>query len=160
MSMPISVKICLRSNELTTAGSLEMSATDKIRQQFEKIMNGAIARDIDSIMAVYWKNDNLVEYDILPPVQFVGWDAVKTNYQNQIDAFHGQIEGTWEEPTIYTAGDLGYAFSLQHWRFDQPDGQRSAIDTRVSQLFRLIDGEWLVVHEHVSVPIDYLKATA
>jgi ketosteroid isomerase-like protein len=34
------------------------------------------------------------------------------------------------------------------------DGTHSDAKVRVTDVYRKIDGKWLVVHEHVSVPID------
>ena len=39
-------------------------------------------------------------------------------------------------------------------------GQEVDLWTRVTNCFRRIDGEWLMIHDHVSVPIDLATGKA
>jgi ketosteroid isomerase-like protein len=123
-----------------------------ITRQFEKILRGSATRDVDSVMTCYWNDPGLVEYDIPAPTEFVGWDAVKANYQNQLADFGGEIGHTWDGPTVHVSGDLGHLFCVVHVSFGGPNGEPASLDARLSQLYRRIEGTWLVVHEHVSLP--------
>jgi ketosteroid isomerase-like protein len=41
-----------------------------------------------------------------------------------------------------------------HAAWNDKDGKKVEIAVRVTDGFQKIDGKWLIVHEHVSVPID------
>jgi ketosteroid isomerase-like protein len=56
---------------------------------------------------------------------------------------------------ITIRGDDAYSHSIQHFSGTLPNGQSLALNVRVTDVLRKIDGKWLIVMEHVSVPINF-----
>jgi ketosteroid isomerase-like protein len=56
--------------------------------------------------------------------------------------------------SITTSGKLGFTHCILHATWNDKDGKEVKIAVRVTDGFQKIDGKWLIVHEHVSVPVD------
>ena len=55
---------------------------------------------------------------------------------------------------VFAAGSLGYGHSIQHVQGTNTKNQPIDLTVRVTDVYRKIKGDWLIVHEHVSVPVD------
>jgi ketosteroid isomerase-like protein len=55
---------------------------------------------------------------------------------------------------VTTEGELAFVHSLNHVNATLASGQITDLWLRWTACFRRIDGVWLVVHDHVSVPAD------
>ena len=55
---------------------------------------------------------------------------------------------------VEAAGTLGYSHSIQHVSGTDTKGQPIELVVRVTDGYRKVDGNWLIAHEHVSVPVD------
>ena len=49
---------------------------------------------------------------------------------------------------------MGFSHSIQHLTGTDTKGQPVDVTVRVTDVYRKIKGTWLIVHEHVSVPVD------
>ncbi|MCC6829325.1 MAG: nuclear transport factor 2 family protein [Novosphingobium sp.] len=119
-------------------------------------MEGARDHDIDKTMSVYAPGDELVLFDAAPGV-FKGYDAMKAAYLKYFAMFPGRPVTEIQDLTIGVSGDLAFAHSIQKWDFQKPDGTVLKTMHRVTNVFRRIDGKWLCVHEHASVPVNLFK---
>ena len=127
-----------------------------IKKLVETEMEGALKHDIDRVMSVYWHSKEFVLYDAVPG-KFVGWDALKADYEDYFKTFPGQWSASHDELHVGASGDTGYAFSIQTWKFMKADGQVVTAVQRVTNIYRKIDGRWQCVHEHASLPADLLN---
>jgi len=109
--------------------------------------------DLDAIMAMY--APDVVSYDIVPPLQLVGKAAYRASYEHFLAQYQGAIEVEFRDLRIIAGEDIAFATMLQHISGTQKGGQRSTIWTRVTAGYRKINGAWLDVHDHVSVPSDF-----
>ena len=56
--------------------------------------------------------------------------------------------------TITVGGDVAFAHSLNRVSATLKNGNRTDYWVRWTACFRKIDGNWLIVHDQVSVPLD------
>ena len=49
---------------------------------------------------------------------------------------------------------VGYTYRLERVSGILKDGKKSTVWTRVTNCYRKIKDRWMLVHEHVSVPVD------
>jgi ketosteroid isomerase-like protein len=61
---------------------------------------------------------------------------------------------------VTTHGELGFVHSLNHVNATLASGRITDLRLRWTACFRRIDGVWLVVHDHVSVPADLEQGQA
>jgi uncharacterized protein (TIGR02246 family) len=112
------------------------------------------AKDVDAIMKVYVPDESLVVFDIIPPRQYVGAKAFRTNTENFVALFKGPMKFEVSDLHIEADGTLGYSHSIQHVSGTDAKGQPIDLTWRDTAAYRKIGGNWLIVHEHGSVPVD------
>ena len=55
--------------------------------------------------------------------------------------------------SITIAGKIAYSHSIQHLSCTNKDGSPVEMNASVTDVYRKIGGKWLIVLEHLSVPI-------
>lgn len=122
----------------------------------EAVLQGRIeaaqVKDIDKLMSYF--APEIVYYDAVPPLQFVGTEAVRKNFQRWFDGYDGPISLETKDQTVAVDGDIAWAHMLHLDSGKRTNGMQSAMWVRSTVCLRRIDGEWLVTHEHISMPID------
>ena len=78
-----------------------------------------------------------------------GWMDVRTTLTD------GQFAYEVRDLNVTTHGELAFVHSLNHVSGTRASGQITDMWLRWTACFRRIDGVWLVVHDHVSVPADF-----
>jgi uncharacterized protein (TIGR02246 family) len=113
------------------------------------------AKNVDAIMASYVPDESLFVFDVIPPREYVGAKAYRKDWEDFFASHPGPIE-TFEinDLKIMTSGELGFSHSIQRAVFTEKDGKKADITFRVTDVYRKINGKWLIVHEHVSVPVE------
>ena len=112
------------------------------------------ARDVDAIMKAYVPDNSLVVFDVVPPRQYVGADAYRKDFEGFVGLFKGPFKFEITDLSVTTDGSLGYGHSIQRIVGTSTKDQPIDITVRVTDVYRKINGKWLIVHEHVSVPVD------
>jgi ketosteroid isomerase-like protein len=127
------------------------AAIEALTQRFVAAFN---AKDVDSIMKLYAPGPQLFVFDVTPPREIVGWDNYRKDWQELFAAFPGPVKFSVSDLVISTAGTVAYSHRIDHPQFTQKDGSKHELVARVTDVYRRIHGEWLIVQEHVSVPVD------
>jgi ketosteroid isomerase-like protein len=85
----------------------------------------------------------------------VGWDDYKKDWHDFLAMLPGPIKFTVSDLSVTTDGKIAYGHNIQHLTGTMTDGSPADMTVRVTDVYRKIDGKWLIVQEHVSVPIDF-----
>jgi ketosteroid isomerase-like protein len=99
-----------------------------------------------------------VQYDITPDV-FQGYDAIKAHLV-QAYALSNPLKVDFKALTIDGDGSIIYAYSIQHFTGTWTDGKALETTVRQTDIWRKIDGRWLIVHQHASFPVDVTTGKA
>lgn len=127
----------------------------EIRALEDRFAAACKAKDVAAIMKGYAPGAELIVFDVIPPRQYVGFEAYKKDWEGFLAFFPGPIdEFQISDLSITTNGNLGYGHSIQHLIATAKDGSKMDLTVRVTDCYRKIGGKWLVTHEHVSVPVD------
>ena len=110
------------------------------------------ARDIDGIMSIYARE--LVSFDIVPPLQYVGTGAYRKRWEEVFSSFQGPIGYEIHDLDITVGDDVAFGHSLNRISGTMNTGQQTDLWLRSTVCFRKINGKWLIVHTQVSVPVD------
>jgi len=137
-------------------GRASTSAKDEaeIRQVLDRWAKAFRAKDVKGIMSVYAPGEGLVAFDIVPPLQYVGWEAYKKDYQDFLAQYRGPLDVEFREVRIAAGDRVAYSHGLERIRATMANGQKSEMWVRFTQCYRKIDGHWLATHDHISVPVD------
>ena len=131
------------------AGSREEA---EIRVLIDRWTEAAQGKNVDGVMSIYQRGPSLVAYDLVPPLQYKGWDAYRADYETFFGQYDGPIKFEFRDLVIAANETLGYCHELQRVSGTLKGGQKAEFWLRVTQVYRKINAEWRVVHEHVSVP--------
>jgi len=112
------------------------------------------AKDPDAIMKVYAPDQTLVVLDVVPPRQYVGAAAYRKDWQTFFDSFDGPLTVELTDLDVAADRNLAYSHSIQHVAGTDKQGKKLDLTVRVTDVYKKAHGRWLIVHEHVSVPVD------
>ncbi|MGC2202351.1 MAG: SgcJ/EcaC family oxidoreductase [Stellaceae bacterium] len=112
------------------------------------------AKNVDGIMKAYAPDQTLVVFDVVPPRQYVGAAAYRKDWQTFLDSFDGPITVELTDLDVAADRNLAYSHSIQHVAGTDKHGKKLDLTVRVTDVYKKERGRWLIIHEHVSVPVD------
>ncbi|MGI5129333.1 YybH family protein [Pseudonocardia sp. CA-107938] len=124
----------------------------EIRGQIDKVVEALRAKDLEALRQLY--TDDVVSFDVDPPLQHIGIDAKLENWARVFEFFETV---TYEVRDLtFTVGDeVAYGHAFARLRGTLPSGaQTNGMWVRVTYGMRKIDDVWLIAHDQVSVPLD------
>ena len=143
---------CLSAAVPARAQSKDEQAIRALEDQFAAAVT---AKDLDAIMKFYDPGNELFVFDVGVPRQHVGWEDYKKDWHDFLAMMPGPIKFTVSDLSVTTDGKIAYGHSIQSLSGTGTDGSPMDMTVRVTDVYRKIDGKWLIVQEHVSVPIDF-----
>jgi uncharacterized protein (TIGR02246 family) len=127
----------------------------------DRFMTAFKAKDLNAIMACYVPDESLLVFDALPPRQYVGASAYRKDFEDFIALFPKGFEADMTDLDITAGGgDVAYGHSIQHGIGTLKNGKKMEFTVRVTDGYKKVNGQWLIAHEHVSVPVDIMTAKA
>jgi ketosteroid isomerase-like protein len=132
----------------------QTSDESDIRTLEDRFAEAFRAKDADRIMANYEHSPNLVFFDVVPRHEYLGWDAYKKDWQDFFASIGPVASFEIKNLTVNVDGNLAYSSSFQHSIAKTKAGGSRDLIVRVTDVYRKSSGQWLIVQEHVSVPVD------
>lgn len=139
-----------QATDSATPGSDE-AAIEALEHQFVDAFN---AKDLDAIMKVYARGPGLFVFDVAPPRQHVGWADYRADWKAALASMPAAPHFSISDLSITVVGTVAYGHSIQQGALLQSNGKEREVVVRVTDVYRKIRGRWLIVQEHVSVPVD------
>lgn len=137
------------------AGSADKAAIQALYKQFNDAFN---KKDPNAIMAVY--APDVFVFDVVPPRQFVGWDAYKKDWQDVFASMPGPVTNTVNDLDITVVGTVAYTHYVNAGTMTDKDGKQQQLVARSTDVLRKEKGKWLIVQEHNSFPVDLSNGQA
>lgn len=109
-------------------------------------------KNIDGIMSIYAQE--VVSFDIVPPLQYIGADAFRKVWEETFLVFQGPINYEIHGLSITVGSDVAFTHSLNRMSGTLTNGQKLDFWLRWTACFQKINGKWLIVHHQNSVPVD------
>jgi uncharacterized protein (TIGR02246 family) len=154
ISSLLAVTICASVAVLSLCPAAKADAQSDIRALEDHFVAAFKAKDVDAIMKVYVPDQTLFVFDVIPPRQYVGADAYRKDWQGFLDSLNGPITVELTDLAVVSDHNLAYGHSIQHVAGTDKQGKKMDLTVRVTDVYKKIKGQWLVIHEHVSVPVD------
>jgi ketosteroid isomerase-like protein len=153
----ISIVLAMGAIGIASSVSAHPAMSDKAKIQAleDRFTTAFSAKDLDAIMKVYVPDQGLFVFDVVPPRQYVGADAYRKDWQDFLATFKGPLKFALSDLDIHTDGTLGYSHSIQHVTGTDTKDKPVDFTVRVTDVYKKIKGNWLIVQEHVSVPVDF-----
>ena len=123
-----------------------------IKRVIEGGVNAVRNKDIGGAMSLY--APEVVSFDIVPPLRYLGADAFRNVWEEVFSSFQGPISYEMHDLTITVGDDVAFAHSLNRISGTMNNGQKTDLWLRWTACFRKINGKWLIMHHQNSVPVD------
>jgi uncharacterized protein (TIGR02246 family) len=132
----------------------------KINASVQQLVAAVNAKDLNGIMAYYTPDESLFIFDALPPRQYVGAAAYRKDWEGFLAAYPTSIHAEVSDWKTETDGNLAYGHGIFRTSGPDKDGKPLDLTVRVTDVYRKFNGKWLVIHEHVSWPVDLATGKA
>jgi ketosteroid isomerase-like protein len=117
-------------------------------------------KDIDGVMASYVHDNSLFVFDASPPREFVGSDSYKADYKAFFDLCKGPLREKVSDVGVTVRGDVAYSHAVAEISGSLKQGGTFDAVLRVTDVLRKLNGKWVIVQEHLSVPVDLFTGKA
>jgi ketosteroid isomerase-like protein len=137
----------------------EMTKTQsEVGRLFDTRSEAIWAKDIERLMSLY--SPDIVYFDLVPPLQYVGAEALRERFLEWFGSYEGPIGQEITDLGVVESGDAAIAHMLIRAGGTLKNGQEVGFWVRASDGCRRSDGEWLITHEHISLPVDPMSRSA
>lgn len=130
-----------------------------IRGQIERMLGAVREHDLEGARPVY--APGIVSFDVQPPMQHLGADAKMRNWVDVFATFERPLRYEVRDLTITVGEDMAFARGFNRLSGTLRSGPATnGMWVRWTACLQKIDGEWLIVHDHVSTPLDFASGKA
>ena len=135
--------------------SVRAASSDEasIRALENRYVAAVNAKDVSAVMKVYVPDESLFVFDVIPPRQYVGAKAYAKDWTDFL-GFFKSLKFEISDLSVTADGAMGFSHSIQRVTGTNTKDQPIDLTVRVTDVYRKINGNWLIVHEHVSIPVD------
>jgi uncharacterized protein (TIGR02246 family) len=109
------------------------------------------AKDLGALTALY--GPDTVAFDLMPPSQ-VDFSHYRKNLERWLTGMSGPIEYEIHDLRVTMSDDVAFSHNLSHVTGTRSNGEKADYWVRVTVGFQKRNGQWLVIHDHVSMPFD------
>ena len=124
----------------------------RIRARLEERAKATRAKDIEGIMACY--ASQTLSFDCHSQLQFQGAAALRQHLEACMPCMQGPMGFEIHDLKVAAHGDVAFCHYLARYRATGPGGEEHAGWLRVTACLRKLGGQWLIVHDHCSMPFD------
>ena len=121
----------------------------QIRECIDASAGAIRAKDLNALMAHY--APDVVTFDLMP-LQSQGVDAYRKNFEAWFASVQGPIDYETHDLRLTTRDDVAFCHYLGRVKSTRATGEKTDYWVRVTAGLQKMNGEWMVTHEHVSVP--------
>ena len=130
----------------------DQAAIKALEDKFAAAFN---AKDTNAIMSLYVPDQSLIVFDASVPRQYTGAAAYTKDWNDFWAMYPGAAKIDLSDLDITTGGNIAYSHSIQHTTLIDKKGRKTEMTVRVTDGYKKVNGQWLISHEHVSVPLNF-----
>lgn len=119
-----------------------------VRQQEVAVCN----KDIPAAMAYY--APDILSFDVVNSLQKVGIDECRKRLESWLAQFPGPITYAVENLSVIAGEEIAYCSSINHVNGITTTGDVINMRWRATVCYQRMGDQWLITHEHSSVPFD------
>lgn len=121
-----------------------------IRELVESWARAVRTKNLNGILANH--STDVLMFDVPPPLQSSGIEAYKKTWE--LFFSWSQDSGVFDitEMNITAGDDVAFVTALMRCAGTEKNGERIELEFRLTIGLRKIGGQWIVMHEHHSIP--------
>ena len=123
-----------------------------LEEKVVKFVDAFNKQDVDGLTADYWNSPDLAVY--YPDGNYIGYDAVRKSWENffqnvtvkrfAVNELHTEVDAD---------GEVAYQWGLYNLEMQPKAGPEISAPGRFTQVWRNMNGKWLIVLDHASAPL-------
>ncbi|HEX4325286.1 MAG TPA: nuclear transport factor 2 family protein [Burkholderiales bacterium] len=123
-----------------------------IRSLIESWAAAVRRKDIDAILQHH--SADFIMFDVPPPFQSTGLEAYRDTWDTFYSWSSDPIPFDFTSMRISAGGEVAFVVATMRCAEPGPDGRQIPLDFRLTVGLRKIGGQWMITHEHHSVPAE------
>ena len=135
---------------MTPDGKTSASITVVLRRRIDDIAQAIRDKDVERLLAFY--SQDVTAFDLRPPLDVRGAAAYRKNFEQWFGSFEGPLDFELHNLRIVAGEGAAFCHYLALVSGARPGGRASGYWVRGTTCFERCEGEWLVSHEHISMP--------
>jgi PhnB protein len=128
----------------------EANCETQIRALLEDWVTAIRAKDVERAVSHY--APDVVSFDLAPPLDYRGTEAIRISLEEWFPTFHGPVGYEIHDLSVTVGGEVAFSRSLNHITGRRTNDEHTDVWVRVTICYQRSDGKWFMTHEHVSVP--------
>jgi ketosteroid isomerase-like protein len=130
----------------------------EIRERVDVLLAAIRSGDLDAVRTIF--APGLVSFDIEPPLRHLGAEKKWANWERVFEVFELPLEYEVRDLTVLVDGELAVVYAVNHMNAALHGAGKIDYWLRWTAAWQKIDGQWLIVHDQVSVPTNFQDRTA
>ena len=122
----------------------------EVREHLEALAQAIRDKNVDALMSHY--APDVFVFDVMPPLDVHGTDEYRKNVEHWFASMQGPIDYEMNDLHISLSESHAFCFCLGHVQGTKAGGEKVDYWVRVTSCLQKANGQWLVGHEHVSMP--------
>ena len=135
-----------------TTGAIKTTDEAQIRAIVDRRVRAVQAKDVAGATADH--APDIVLYDAVPPLQYVGLDQARERIESWFALYDGPIRYEIRDLSVAAGDAAAFCHYLYRVTGTLEAGAKVDMWVRATLCLRNVDGVWKVTHEHDSVPFD------
>jgi uncharacterized protein (TIGR02246 family) len=121
-----------------------------IRNLVENWASAVRRRDLSAILLNHSRD--ILMFDVPPPLESRGLEAYKRTWELFFSWAHDPVVFSISEMSVTAGDDVAFVTALMHCAGTEVTGEHIELKFRLTIGLRKIDKQWIVMHEHHSIP--------
>lgn len=148
--------LVLATSVFTTPASAQSNSGPQTqtpsKQLMQDIWTGWGTLDTANVSRFYDKNVNDVFFDVTP-LKYKGWSAYESGVKNVFAQWQSMKATVNDDAEVHANGNFYWGTATVHLEITPKQGNAMTLDLRWTALWQKQGKQWLIVHEHVSAPM-------
>lgn len=146
-----------KEKNITTENSKAINEAE-ILELMNNRVKAVNAKDIDRLMLNY--APDVLSFDAINQLHLTGSNAIRKRAEEWFSLYQGDIGCELRDLHIRTGDNVAFCHCLNRISGTTTDGNQVNMWVRTTVCFSKIDGKWMIMHEHTSVPFDVKSGKA
>jgi ketosteroid isomerase-like protein len=95
---------------------------------------------------------DVIVYDVMPPLAVLSAADYRKNFERWFASMLGPIDYETKELRVSMSDSHAFCHGLSRVKGTRKTGEKADYWVRVTTCFQKANGQWLIGHEHVSMP--------
>ena len=121
-----------------------------IRELVQSWARAVRVKDLDGILANH--STDMLMFDVPPPLQSKGIEAYKKTWELFFSWSNDPVVFDIKDMNIIAGSDVAFVAALVRCAGTEKNGERIELEFRLTIGLRRIGDQWIVLHEHHSIP--------